>query len=149
MSVYFEDLAIGQTFRAGPVVMDRDRLIDFATEFDPQPQHLGEAQAKTSQFGELIASGWHTAALTMRLIVDGAGPDFAAGAAGAGIESINWPAPVRPGDALSAESEILELRESRSRPNRGLMKMRTVTTNQAGTVVQAIVATIMVPRRPA
>ncbi len=148
MSVYYEDLAVGQTFRAGPLVMDRDRLVAFATEFDPQPQHLDEALAKASQFGELVASGWHTAALTMRLIIDGAGPEFAAGAAGAGIESLSWPVPVRPGDALSAESEILELRVSRSRPDRGVMKMRTITTNQDGTVVQSITATILVPRRP-
>jgi acyl dehydratase len=148
MNLYFEDLAVGQTFTAGPIVVTRERLIAFATEFDPQPQHLGEAQAKNSLFGELVASGWHTGAVTMRLMIEGAMPKLAGGAAGAGVEALAWPAPVRPGDALTATGEILELRASRSRPERGLMKFRTVTTNQDGTVVQTVTATIMVPRRP-
>lgn len=149
MKLYFDDLAVGQTFTAGPVVMDRDRIVDFGVEFDPQPQHISEKAAIGSMFGELVASGWHTAAVTMRLLIDGASPPLAGGAMGAGIESLSWPTPVRPGDALSAVSEIMELRPSRSRPDRGVMKLKTTTTRQDGTVVQVVTGIIMVPRRVA
>jgi acyl dehydratase len=149
MDLYFDDLAVGQTFSAGPITMERDRIIAFGREFDPQPMHIGEEEARASIVGELIASGWHTAAVTMRLLIDGASPKLASGALGAGIEGITWPVPVRPGDVLSATSEILELRPSRSRPERGLMKLKTVTTRADGTVVQTVTAVIMVPRRVA
>ncbi len=147
MNVYFDDLFVGQTFAAGPIVMERDRIIEFGHEFDPQPQHCGEAEAASSMFGELVASGWHTASVTMRLMIDGASPRLAGGAMGAGIENIGWPTPVRPGDVLSATSEITELRPSRSRPDRGLMKLKTTTTRQDGTVVMTMTGTIMVPRK--
>lgn len=146
MRLYFDDLAVGQTFRAGPIVVERDRIVEFGIEFDPQPQHLSEAAAVNSMFGTLVASGWHTAAVTMRLMIDGASPDLAGGAMGAGIESISWPTPVHPGDALSAQSEIIELRASKSRPDRGIMKMKTTTTRHDGTVVQVVTGIIMVPR---
>ncbi len=147
MDLYFDDLVVGATYRAGPITMERDRIVSFATEFDPQPMHVDEAAATAGPLGGLIASGWHTAAVTMRLLVDGACPKLAGGAVGAGIEGIAWPTPVRPGDVLTAESEILELRPSRSRPDRGLMKLRTTTTRQDGAVVQTITAIVMVPRR--
>jgi acyl dehydratase len=147
MSWFFDDLAVGQSFSSGPITMERDRIVAFAREFDPQPMHLGEEEAVGTMAGELIASGWHTAATTMRMLIDGAMPDLGGGAVGAGIESIAWPNPVRPGDALSAVSEIVELRPSRSRPDRGLMKLKTTTTNQNGLVVQVVTAVIMVPRR--
>lgn len=147
MRLYFDDLVVGQTFQAGPIEMTRARIVAFGIEFDPQPQHLDEAAAAESMFGELVASGWHTAAVTMRLMVDGASPGLAAGAMGAGIEGMSWPVPVRPGDVLSASSEIMELRESRSRPDRGILKMKTTTTRQDGTVVQVMTGTILVPRR--
>lgn len=146
MGEYFDDLVVGATYRAGPVTMERDRIVSFATEFDPQPMHVDETAASAGPLGGLIASGWHTAAVTMRLLVDGACPRLASGAVGAGIEGLAWPTPVRPGDVLTAESEILELRASRSRPDRGLMKLRTITTRQDGAVVQSITAVIMVPR---
>jgi acyl dehydratase len=148
MSVYFEDLAVGQTFRAGPIVVTAERIMAFGREFDPQPMHTDPESAATSIFGELVASGWHTAATTMRLLVDGASPRVAGGIIGAGIDAIAWPTPVRPGDALSAESEILELRPSRSRPDRGLGKLRTTTTRQDGAVVQIVTATVVIPRKP-
>lgn len=147
MGLYFDDLAVGQTFTAGPIIMERDRIIAFGREFDPQPMHIDEAAASAGSSGGLIASGWHTAAVTMRLLVDGASPTLAGGSVGAGIEGIAWLVPVRPGDALSATSEIIELRASRSRPDRGLMKLKTVTTRADGTIVQTITAMIMVPRR--
>lgn len=148
MSVYFEDLAVGDTFSAGPLVMTAERIKEFGREFDPQPMHVDEDLAVDSIFGRLVASGWHTAAATMRLVVDGASPRVAGGMVGAGVESISWPTPVRPGDALSAVSEIMELRASRSRPDRGLGKMRTITTRQDGTVVQLLTVTVVIPRRP-
>ncbi len=148
MGLHFDDLFVGQTFSAGPVTMERDRIISFAREFDPQPMHLSEEQAEASISGKLIASGWHTASVTMRLLVDGASPKLAGGSVGAGIEGITWPVPVVPGDVLSATSEIIELRESRSRPGRGLMKLKTTTTRADGTIVQTITAVIMVPKRP-
>jgi acyl dehydratase len=148
MSVYFEDLAVGDTFQAGPVVMTAERIKEFGREFDPQPMHTDEALARDSIFGELVASGWHTAAATMRLVADGASPRVAGGVMGAGIESLAWPNPVRPGDQLSAVSELLELRLSRTRPDRGLGKLRTTTTTQDGTVVQVLTVTIVIPCRP-
>jgi acyl dehydratase len=147
MSLFYDDLAIGQTFKAGPVTMDRDRIIAFGHEFDPQPQHLSEEAAKSSMFGELVASGWHTAAVTMRLMVEGACPSLASGAMGAGIEGITWPEPVRPGDVLTAESEIIDLRPSRSRSDRGIMKLKTTTRRADGVVVQVVTGIILVPRR--
>ncbi len=146
---YFEDLSVGQTFTAGPILMTAERIKQFGTEFDPQPAHVDETLAASSIFGELVASGWHTASVTMRLLIDGASPRVAGGMVGAGIDAISWPVPVRPGDALSATSEIIEMRLSRSRPDRGIAKLRTVTTRQDGTAVQVVTANIVIPCRPA
>jgi acyl dehydratase len=147
MRVYFDDLAVGQTFHGGPQSVTRDELVEFAQRFDPQPQHLDEHLAAASMFGELVASGWHTAALTMRMLVDGASPRVEGGVIGAGIDDIKWPTPVRAGDVLEAMSEIVEMRPSRSRADRGLIKLRTTTRNQNGAVVQVLTANIVVPRR--
>ena len=149
MSLYFDDLEVGAIYEAGPITMERDRIISFATEFDPQPMHIDEAAATAGPLGGLIASGWHTAAVTMRMLVDGALPRLAPGAVGAGMEAIAWPTPVRPGDVLRARSEIIELRPSRSRPDRGLLKVVTTTTRADGAVVQTLTAVIMVPRKVA
>jgi acyl dehydratase len=144
---YFEDLHVGQKFRAGPLPVSREQIIAFAREFDPQPMHLSEEQSVGTLAGELIASGWHTGALTMRLLIDGACPNLGGKGIGAGVEQLTWPNPVRPGDALSAESEILDLRRSRSNPTRAVMKIRTVTTRQDGAVVQTITAAMIIPCR--
>jgi len=145
---YFEDFAIGQTFAsAKPLRVDKDDIFAFAGKYDPQPFHLDEEAARQSIFQGLSASGWHTAAITMRLITES---DFkaAGGTIGLGFETMRWPIPVRPGDELRIESEILELRPSKSRPDRGLMKVRTRTFNQNGDIVQELTANVMVPRRP-
>jgi acyl dehydratase len=145
---YFEDFAVGQTFAsAKPLRVDKDDIFAFAKKYDPQPFHLDEAAARQSIFQGLSASGWHTAAITMRLITES---DFkaAGGTIGLGFEAMRWPIPVRPGDELRIESEILELRPSKSRPDRGLMKVRTRTLNQNGEIVQELTANVMVPRRP-
>jgi acyl dehydratase len=146
---YFEDFAAGQVFKpSGRVRVEKDEIIAFAKTFDPQPFHLDEEAARRSIFGTLVASGWHTAALTMSLI---ARSEYraAGGTVGLGFESLRWPIPVRPGDELRIESEVLETRPSKSRPDRGVLKMRTRTFNQNGEIVQEVVANGMVPRRPA
>jgi acyl dehydratase len=145
--LYLDDLAVGQTFRSGSVVVDLDRIKTFAAEFDPQPFHTDEAAAVGTIFGGLVASGWHTAALTMRMLVES---DFriAGGLVGLGVEQIRWPLPVRPADVLHVESEILEVRPSQSNSNRGVVKVRNTTLNQDGQTVMVQVANLIVPRKP-
>jgi len=130
------------------VRVEKEDIIAFAQKFDPQPFHLDEEAARKSIFGRLVASGWHTAALTMSLI---ARSEYraAGGTIGLGFDGLRWPIPVLPGDELRIESEVLEMRPSKSRPDRGLMKMRTRTLNQNGEVVQEVLGNAMVPRRPA
>ena len=145
--LYLEDFAVGQTFGSGCVRVDAERIKSFAAEFDPQPFHLDEAAARDTIFRGLVASGWHAAALTMRLLVEGELKP-AGGIVGAGSDDFRWPRPVRPGDELHLESEVLEVRQSKSRPEQGLVKVRTTTLNQAGEPVQILVANLVVPRRP-
>jgi acyl dehydratase len=145
---YLEDFAVGQKFASGRLRIDADRIKAFAAEFDPQPFHLDEAVAEKSFFGGLAASGWHTAALTMRLLVESELKP-AGGILGAGFDEFRWPNPVRPGDELYLEIEVLEVRPSKSRPDRGLIKVRTTTLNQRGDAVQISVGNLVVPRRPA
>ena len=143
---YFEDFAAGQRFGAGPVTVDEAAIRTFAAEFDPQPFHLDASAARGTIFGGLVASGWHTAALTMRLLVTS---DLrpAGGIVGAGFDELRWTRPVRPGDRLRIEVEVLEVRPSRSRPDQGLIKLRTTTLNQDDEAVQVTVGSIVVPRR--
>jgi acyl dehydratase len=144
---YLEDFAVGQTFGSGQLQVDRERIKTFAAEFDPQPFHLDEEAARRSIFQGLAASGWHTAAMTMRLLVESELKP-AGGIIGAGMDEFRWPLPVRPGDELRVESEILEVRPSKSRPAQGLVKVRTTTLNQKGEAVQLFIANLVVPRRP-
>src|SRR5262252_8372900 len=143
---YLEDLAPGQKYGSKRIKVDKDRIKSFAAEFDPQPFHLDEEAARRTIFGGLAASGWHTAAMTMRLLVES---EFrpAGGIVGAGFDEFRWPLPVRPGDELRLESEVLEVRPSKSRPEQGLIKVRTTTLNQNGEAVQVVVANLVVPRR--
>lgn len=144
---YLEDFSAGQVFSSARLRVDKAQIIAFAKEFDPQPYHLDEAAARQSVFRGLIASGWHTAALTMRLLV---GSDFnpAEGILGVGFDELSWPRPVRPGDELHAKSEVLEVRPSKSRPDRGVIRLRTTTFNQSDEVVQIYTGNLVVPRRP-
>jgi acyl dehydratase len=144
--LYLDDLQVGQRFVSDVHVLDEAQVIAFASQFDPQPFHLDDAAAKGTLFGGLVASGWHTAAITMRLMVTGGVP-IAGGLVGAGAE-ISWPTPTRPDDVLRVESEVLEITPSRSRPDRGMVKVRSETRNQRGDVVQILVARLVVPRRP-
>jgi acyl dehydratase len=145
---YLEDFAAGQVFASGRLRVDADQIKSFAQQFDPQPFHLDEEAAQNSVFRGLAASGWHTAALTMRLLADG---EFspAGGIIGVGFDELSWQRPVRPGDELHAKSEILEVRPSKSRPDRGLIRVRTTTYNQNEEPVQAFTGNLLVPRRPA
>lgn len=148
VSRYLEDFEAGQVFRGRAWVrVDTADIVRFAAEYDPQPFHLDEVAAKGSVFGGLAASGWHTAALTMRLLVESE-LDIAGGLIGLGFEELRWPRPVWPGDELRVQSEVLEKRESRSRPGQGLLKMRTTTLNQREEPVQVSVGTLIVPCRP-
>jgi acyl dehydratase len=145
---YLDDFAPGQTFKSGRMRVDKEKIFDFARQFDPQPYHLDEQAALESPFKGLAASGWHTAAMTMRLLVDG---EFrpAGGILGVGFEELSWPRAVRPGDELHAVSEILEVRPSKSRPDRGLIKVRTTTFNQNNELVMVYTGNLLVPRRVA
>jgi acyl dehydratase len=146
---HLEDLAPGQRYRsARRVTVTAADITEFAARFDPQPFHLDAEAARGSVFGGLAASGWHTAALTMRLLVDS---EFrpAGGIIGAGMDELRWPRPVYPGDELHLETEVLEVRPSRSRPEQGLVKARTTTFNGRDEPVQVLVANLIVPRRAA
>jgi acyl dehydratase len=144
---YLEDFAAGQVYGTGRLRVEGERIKGFAAEFDPQPYHLDEEAANKSFFAGLAASGWHTAAITMRLMVEG---DLkpAGGIIGLGFEEFRWPRPVRPGDELHVESEVLEVRPSKSRRDQGLVKLRNTTLNQNGEAVQITVGSLLVPRRP-
>lgn len=147
-TLYLEDLEPGQRYAGTTrILIDEGRIKSFAAEFDPQAFHLDDKQARASIFGGLAASGWHTAAVTMRLIVDS---EFrpAGGIVGAGFDELRWPRPVRAGDELRVESEVLEVRPSKSRPEQGLVKVRMETLNQRGEVVQLSVGNLVVLRRP-
>lgn len=144
--LYFEDLQVGQRFVTGSHAMSAEEIRTFAAQFDPQPFHLDEQAGRASLFGGLVASGWHTAAVTMRLLVDGGLP-LAGGAVGLGVE-IEWRAPVRPGDVLHVEGEVTQLIASRSNLKRGRVFTRNETLNDRGTVVQVALTRMLVPRRP-
>jgi acyl dehydratase len=144
---YLEDLAVGQVFASGSLTVDAAQIIAFARQFDPQPFHTDPEAAQGTFFHGLAASGWHTAALTMRLLVEGE-TRIAGGIIGGGGE-ITWPRPTRPGDTLTLESEVLEIVPSRSRPDRGMVTMRTTTYNQNREAVQVSTMKLVVPRRAA
>ncbi|MDP8981383.1 MAG: MaoC family dehydratase [Acidobacteriota bacterium] len=143
--LYLEDLKVGQRFLSGSYVMEESRIKSFAEEFDPQPFHLDEAAAQASVFRGLAASGWHTAAVAMRLLVTGGLP-IANGLIGAGGE-IAWPRPTRPGDTLRVESEIVEIAPSRSKPNQGMVTVKNTTLNQNGEPVYLFTSRILVFKR--
>ena len=144
---YFEDFAAGQQYGGDARLrVEVERVKSFAAEFDPQPFHLDENAAGASMFKGLAASGWHTAAMTMRLLV-ASDLQPAGGIIGAGFDELRWPLPVRPGDELRVESEILEVRPLKSRADRGVVKVKTTTLNQRGEAVQVSVGNLFVPRR--
>jgi acyl dehydratase len=143
--LYLDDLEVGQRFVSGTHLIDEEQIKTFASQFDPQRFHLDNDAAKGTLFDGLVASGWHTAAISMRLLVDGGLP-IAGGLVGAGAE-LTWPKPTRPGAILQIESEIVDLRPSRSNPERGIVTIRSETRNQFGDVVQVLTAKLVVPRK--
>ncbi|RYZ41596.1 MAG: MaoC family dehydratase [Myxococcaceae bacterium] len=146
-ALFLDDLQVGQRFVSGTHALDAEQIQAFAREFDPQGFHLDDALAKDTLFEGLAASGWHTAAITMKLNVQGGLP-FRGGIVGAGGE-IRWPRPTRPGDVLHVESEVVEITPSRTNPARGIATVRSETRNQKGDVVQVLTAKLVLPRRPA
>jgi len=142
---YFEDLKPGDRFKSGTYEVSEEQIISFARKFDPQPFHLDAAVARQTMFKELIASGWHTAAITMRLFVQTL--NFAEGAIGLGVDELRWLNAFKPGDVLQVETEIADLRLSRSKPAHGIVRFRKVTTNQRGEIVQTMTASALVLRR--
>lgn len=144
--LYLEDLEVGRTFATGSVTLTLESCRAFAAGFDPQPFHLDEPAGQRSVFGRLAASGWHTASLSMRLLVEGE-LAIAGGLIGLGGE-ISWPRPTYPGDTLRVETEVLAVRVSESKPDRGIVTVRNQTFNQRDEPVQVFVVKMLVPRRP-
>jgi acyl dehydratase len=144
---YLEDFAAGQIYRTSRLPVDKAQILAFASQFDPQPHHLDEEAARKSVFKGLAASGWHTAAMTMRLLVES---EFqpADGILGMGLEELSWPRPVRAGDELRVEGEVLEVRPSKVRTDRGVIRLRATTFNQHDQPVQIFTGNLLVPRRP-
>jgi len=143
--LYLENLHVGQRFTSATHVVTAEQIKAFAAQFDPQPFHLDEAAAANTLLGGLAASGWHTAALTMRLLVDSS--TIAGGVIGAGVE-IAWPRPTLPGDELQVFSEVVEITPSRAKPDRGIVVLKSETRNQRGEAVQILTSRLIVPRRP-
>ena len=144
---YFEDVKVGDRFTSAPFRVTEEAIIAFAREFDVQPFHLDDAAAKETVFGGLAASGWHTAAIAMRLFTTGP-LRFVGGAVGLGVDELRWPAAVRPDDTLRLETEILDARPSRSKASHGILRIRNVMKKQSGEVVLSYTANAMVRRRP-
>ncbi len=144
--IYFDDLTVGQRYQSEPYEITESAIFAFAREFDVQPFHLDHAEAQKSAFQGLAASGWHTAAIARRLFTTGP-LQFVGGAIGLGVDELRWPIAVRPGDQLILETEILELRPSKSKPRYGLVRIRNVMTNQDNAVVLSYSANAFVQRR--
>jgi acyl dehydratase len=145
--MHLDDFSVGKIYKSATRKrVTTEEIKKFAAEYDPQPFHLDEEAGKKSFFGEFVASGWHTACLTMRLLVDS---EFKAanGLIGAGFDELRWPRPVRPGDELRIETEVLEIRESKSRPDIGFVRFRMTTLNQKDEAVQVGICNLVVPRR--
>ncbi|MBR9829477.1 MAG: MaoC family dehydratase [Oceanospirillales bacterium] len=144
-SLYLEELEVGQVFTSASAQLDEGQIKEFAHSFDPQPFHLDDQAAQKTIFKGLAASGWHTAAITMRLLVEGGAP-IAGGLIGAGVE-VTWPAPTRPGDTLKVVTEVVAVTPSRSRPDRGIVTIRSDTLNQHDAIVQSMTSKLVVMRR--
>lgn len=143
--LYMEDCSAGQSYTAGPIHVTAQAIVDYAKQFDPQDFHTDAEKAKHTSFGELVASGWHTASMTMRMLVD-ALPPMEGGMIGRRVESMDWPRPVKPGDTLTLHTEILWVRPT-SNPARGILRTKSITSNQNGEPVMVMEAIIFVPRK--
>ena len=145
--LYLEDFAVGQVYEAGPIPVSADAIKVYARQFDPQAFHTDAELARSTFFQGLVASGWHTASLTMSLVIQAL--PIAGGVIGGGVDELRWPKPLHPGDKLRLEGEIVEVRPSRTKPNQGLIRVRMMTLNQKGKAVQTMIDNFVEPRRPA
>ena len=145
---YFEDIAVGATARFGAYQVTREEVMDFARKYDPQPFHLDDEAAAKTHFGRLSASGWHTCAMVMSMVVANLSQNRQAGLGSPGIDELRWLKPVYPGDTLSCETEVLEKRVSASRPEMGLFKSRMTVRNQDDVAVMTMVSNGMIATRP-
>jgi acyl dehydratase len=145
--IYFEDVQVGETQRFGRYEVTREEIIEYARQFDPQPFHVDEAAAKASTFGGLIASGWHTGAMLIRMLNDHAIPGAATTGA-LGFDDLKWLKPVRPGDVLSVETRVIDKTESRSRPEIGVVKIESQVLDQRGEVKMSLISLVLYRRRP-
>jgi acyl dehydratase len=148
MSRYLEDLQSGAVFKSPPRTITAKEIVEFARAYDPQPAHVDPEAAKNGFFLELVASGWHTAALTMRMMCD-SGIDIAGGIIGAGMEHLHWPVPLRPNDTIHVHMEVLQSRASKSRPQIGIVQLSVHTLRADGVAVQEMLSNLVVPRSPA
>jgi len=146
MKKFYEDVAVGDTFATGEEEITEAEIIRFASQYDPQAFHTDPTAARNLFFGRLVASGWHTAAMTMRLMVRALASDE--GLIGQGVESLRWPRPTRVGDRLRVEIRVEDKREKRGRADYGTVTLRCVTRNQDGKIAQEMVAHTLVRRRP-
>ena len=145
---YFEDLEVGAETDFGTYDVTREEVLEFARKYDPQPFHLSDEGAANTHFGRLCASGWHTAAMTMAVIARAVVNEEQAGLGSPGIDELRWLKPVYPGDTLHVRGQILDKRESRSRPEMGSFRTRTTVTNQDGVPVMTFVSIVLIRRRP-
>ena len=148
--LYFEDFHVGQELPGGSThTMDADDIIRFSKLYDPQPQHVDATAAKDTQFGELVASGWHTGGVSMRMKLDGLLGNVVGGLAGLGLDEVRWPRPVKPGDTLRIVTTIIEMRPSQSKLGKGIVRYKVKTFNQRDELVMEIVTSALMNRRPA
>ena len=146
---YFEDIAVGSTARFGSYAVTREEVMEFAAKYDPQPFHLSDEAAARTHFGRLSASGWHTCAMTMAMLVENLKNHRQAGLGSPGIDELKWLKPVYPGDTLRCESEVMSKRQSASRPEMGIFKSRLTVFNQDDVAVMSMVSNGLVATRPA
>ena len=147
--IYFEDLVVGEETLFGHYDVTREEVLEFARKYDPQPFHLSDEAAAKTHFGRLAASGWHTAAMTMAVIVKAMGAQPQASLGSPGVDELRWQRPVHPGDRLTMSGTILEKTPSRSKPDLGSFRTRTVVTNQNGVDVMRFTSIVLIKRRPA
>jgi acyl dehydratase len=147
LPLFWEDFVEGSTAEYGPRLVSAEEIVEFAAEFDPQPMHLDEAAARSTMMGGLAASGWHTCALMMRMLVDGV-VGRAASMGSPGVEEARWLKPVRPGNRLSVRATVVEKRPSRSRPGMGTVKFQFEVINQDKEAVMTLISSLMIGRRP-
>ena len=146
--LYWEDLDVGSKTEFGSYDVTREEVLEFARKYDPQPFHLSDEAAAKTHFGRIAASGWHTAAMTMRVIVDALTRQPQAGLGSPGVDELRWLRPVYPGDTLNVRGEIIEKTPSRSKPGLGTIRTKTTVTNQDGVDVMQYTAIVLMQRRP-